>query len=304
MHILKITIGKLLIVLGCVRLIKFLGRNKPIFIVLNYHNFSKYNNYGVKRGSILETGYDEQFGHQIQWLSKHFKFLYPEEFFENKPKKGVYVLLTFDDGYKDNYDIAFPILKKYNSKAIFFVVTKLIGTKEWLLHDKLRYLVTVETLTETEIENQLRQLNQGKLIDQKYLSIVDNFDIPNHRLMMNWEELSEIINEGYFVQPHTHNHSMLSISPMEKQFAELNTSIEVLTNKLNHNAKYFAFPNGMFNSTTLQILKKSIINYSFTTISGINTLDEDVFKIKRIGVNASDTLGVILLKLLRKVYSK
>ena len=76
--------------------------------------------------------------------------MHPEEFFEGQPKNGLSLLITFDDGYKDNYDIAFPILKHYRAKAVFFVATSIIGTKQWLLHDRLRLLVTENVLSETQ----------------------------------------------------------------------------------------------------------------------------------------------------------
>ena len=50
--------------------------------------------------------------------------------------------VTFDDGYRDNYEQAFPILKRKGIPAAVFVVTDLIGQHRWQIHDKLFHLVT------------------------------------------------------------------------------------------------------------------------------------------------------------------
>lgn len=301
MYFIKELFGILLRVFGGASLLKLIAPKKPIYIVLNYHNFSKYNNYKLKRGALLNKGFQSMFNTQIKWLSKQFNFLYPEEFFSGNPKPGINLLLTFDDGYKDNYDIAFPILKKYNTTAIFFVVTEFVGSNRWLMHDKLRYLVSENELTQKEVEQQLKQLNKGSHLDSKYDSIHSNYRFPNNRLMMNWQELMEIVEAGFFVQPHTHTHPLLSLLIKEKQKDELDISISLLKNELNVDANCFAFPNGSFNSDSLQLIEGSQIKYSFSTIPGVNTLNENQKLIKRIGINASDSLGVILLKLFRNI---
>ena len=83
------TFGFLFKFLGGVYVIKYILRKKPYYIVLNYHNFSKYNNYKIKRGNILETDYSDNFDRQIFFLKKHFSFLYPSEFFKGKPENGL-----------------------------------------------------------------------------------------------------------------------------------------------------------------------------------------------------------------------
>ena len=80
--------------LGGIFMIKYAFRKAPYYLVLNYHNFSLYNNYNVKRGSILETGYAINFENQVRFLKKHFTFLYPEEFFESEPENGLNILIS------------------------------------------------------------------------------------------------------------------------------------------------------------------------------------------------------------------
>src|SRR5690606_2216702 len=97
-YILKEVIGFLFLNFGGVQLLKKSTNGKALLVVLNYHNFSKYNNYKIKRGSLLETGFSVGFEKQIKFLKKHFKFSYPEEFQKNNC--DINILITFDDGYK------------------------------------------------------------------------------------------------------------------------------------------------------------------------------------------------------------
>ena len=101
--------------------IKLINKKNEMYFVFNYHSFSKYNNYKIIKGNILETGYRENFNKQVVFFKKHFLFKYPKDFFYSKEPLHA-ALLTFDDGYKDNYDIAFPILCKHKVKSIFYCI--------------------------------------------------------------------------------------------------------------------------------------------------------------------------------------
>lgn len=298
--ILKETIGFFFLMLGGVHLLKYCLKGKAFLIVLNYHNFSKYNNYKINRGDILKTGYSSNFDKQIRFLKKHFDFSYPEDYFESGGNKRTNILLTFDDGYRDNYDIAFPILKKHDAKAIFFIVTSIIGTKTWLKHDSLRFLVQSGVKNEIEIETQLKKMNLGHSISNWLHENEHLFKIPEHRLMMNWEEVNEIANNDFKIGSHTHQHSILSFLDYEKKKMEIQTSIEFIKNNLNIASKYFAYPNGLYNRDSINILKQSNVEYSFTTKTGFNLKTTTRHLLKRIGVNPSDSIGVLLLKLYLK----
>ena len=143
--IIKELFGFIFRLFGLLYLIEIVNKNDTLFYVFNYHSFSKYNNFKIKRGSILETGYKDNFEKQIKFYKKHFHFSYPDEFFENSNNSHS-ALITFDDGYKDNHDIALPVLQKYDAKAIFFVVTSLTGSNDMLMHDKIRWLVQIGEL--------------------------------------------------------------------------------------------------------------------------------------------------------------
>lgn len=294
----KETLGFLVLNFGGIYILKKFAKENTKLIVLNYHNFSKYNNYHIRRGSILETGYQKNFIRQLRFLNKHFKFSYPEEFYTNKNIRGLNVLITFDDGYKDNYDLAFPVLRTYNAKAIFFIVTNLIGTKNWPMHDRLRFLVQMGKKNENEIEMLLRKMNQGNQISDWLNENETYLQESFQRIMMNWEEIEDLNRNGFQIGGHTHNHEILNFLSWDNQMEEIKRSMVEINNRFKRRFKNFAYPNGLYNCDTLKILKINGIDYSFTTITGFNDRTRDPYLLKRIGVNSSDSVGVLLLKLL------
>ena len=294
------TLGFLFKFIGGVHIIKHLLNKKPYYMVLNYHNFSKYNNYKIKRGNILETGYSDNFEKQILFLRKHFTFLYPSEFFEGHAENGLNILITFDDGYKDNYDLAYPVLKKYQAKSVFFVVTDYIDTNKWLLHDKARYLVSINKLEKFDTEKKLKEMNQGNELSISFKYKVNNiFDNELQPIMMmSWEEVIKLNTSGFLIGAHTVSHKILSFLNLNDQKFEIEESILKLNNKIGEKTNMFAYPNGLFNKDSLELMKNNNVEYAFTTNPGINLQSQNKLKIKRIGINASDSIAIVLLKMI------
>ena len=120
-------------------------------LVLNYHM--------VNRMFISLAIEPEDFDWQMKYLVEHgYHTISPDELYDFLAGTGRLpdrpVLITFDDGYVDNYTTAYPILKKYNLKATIFVVTGFLGKRKgYLTWDQLREMekngITVESHTVT-----------------------------------------------------------------------------------------------------------------------------------------------------------
>lgn len=81
----------------------------------------------------------EEFEKQLKFFkSRNMTSVTVSELGRELSRHGKYIAITFDDGYEDNYTQAFPLLKKYNTKATIFVITSLIGKEGYLTAEQIR----------------------------------------------------------------------------------------------------------------------------------------------------------------------
>jgi len=211
------------------------------------------------------------------------------------------VLITFDDGYRDNYDIALPILKKHDAAAIFFITTEVVTENDCLLHDKIRYLT----------QNKCIPLSYNELPTMMYKGIRnyndDDIDFinssfekhkPLKRMMLNATEIQRIKKDGFKIGNHTHKHIALSFYSQTEQQYNIQKANEILHSIIGEYPVHFAYPNGLSNEDTIKSLKVLKFKYAYTINGGFNNQSISKFKLMRIGVNASDSISFIILKLI------
>lgn len=119
-------------------------QNRNMVAVLTYHSVLDSDENNSTNGMSIDTS---KFEHQIKLLKKlGYKSMSLKEFYCWKNKtcklKGKHVLITFDDGYLDNYTNAVKILKKYDMKAVIFVIGKTIEHK----NDRYLDIETIEKM--------------------------------------------------------------------------------------------------------------------------------------------------------------
>src|SRR5947207_792835 len=118
---------------------------KDRLIVFNYHR--------IPPAADFTTPFDEGvfgpqlaiFEEQIAWLKRNLRLLSEPELIDiidsGKYPSDPCALITFDDGYIDNYTLAYPLLKRHAAPAIFFIPTRLIAAGEVGWWDSIAYLV-------------------------------------------------------------------------------------------------------------------------------------------------------------------
>ena len=234
--------------------------------------------------------YPELFEDQLKVMSDNgWKTLSGDEYLyfmhnpNEKPKKCV--LLTFDDGYADNYVFAYPLLKKYWMKAMLFIATGLIDDSDC----KRASFVS------------LGHNEAWKLVTTKERS----------KVMCTWKELEEMEKTGVFdIQSHGISHNT-SDYIRDRDFSALKDDLAggkaVLEERFSKEVLHFAWPRGVCNEEARKIAVEAGYKALYTTDRGAN-VPENLEKINRLPVKCRNgkwlggKLPIYASTLLTKLY--
>lgn len=176
------------------------------------------------------------------------------------------VVITFDDGFQDNYLYAYPILKKYHLQATFFVIVDYIGRQTFFEH-----------------------------LQWDAPALADREKHPNHWLPMTWEMLNEMKENGMSIGSHTCSHRSLAKLSRAEIKEEVGHSKKILEEKLQTEVSSFSYPFGSptygdFSPMTEEALKKAGYAVACTTGWGANEMGDNPYTLKRIPIYDHDTL--------------
>lgn len=244
-------------------LVKLLSRNR--IRILCYHRVydPHQSNDEMEYYSVVPAS----FAHQMNYLDQNgFNVITPEQFIEYRGKKGKIppksIIITFDDGYSDNYLNAFPSLVEHNFKGTFFVVTDYIGS-----------------------ENIFSWLNLGRR------SQADSREHKEYWLPLGGEEIIKMAAQGSCIGSHTRTHSHLNQQDLGTVSEELKGSKERLQKILVKSVVCFSYPYGEFNELVKSLVKATGYQMAVTTKWGTNTLKSDPLALRRLVVEGHDSLG-------------
>jgi peptidoglycan/xylan/chitin deacetylase (PgdA/CDA1 family) len=225
-----------------------------------------------------------------------------EDFYYNGKTLKKSCHLTVDDGDKTFYNIIYPVLKKMNVLATLFVSPKICSelSNFWFQEirvmdpDKMKkiisedYKIDLNILQPYSIFVILKNLKISKIwsLIGRYKSVYNLPPIENQN--MSIEQLKEIDRDGLVtIGAHTMNHPILANENEEFSKREIVDSIKELECILEHDIKYFAYPNGTpildFSLREIEILKNSNCRLAFTTESKNFTLTDGPLSIPRFG---------------------
>ncbi|MEO0144090.1 MAG: polysaccharide deacetylase family protein [candidate division WOR-3 bacterium] len=213
--------------------------------VLCYHNISRAPYFNVKRRSLHTTPLNfylqmkllHILGYKGLSVSDAWDYLMGKKF-------GKVVVLTFDDGYYDNFKNALPILKKFNFSATLFVVSDLIGS-----YNKWYY----------------KEANMIKPL-------------------MNEDEIKIWIDSGMEIGSHTRTHPILTNLKEKELEDEIINSKEILERKFKVEIKHFCYPYGKYNDLVVSVVKKANYLSAWTLDRGRFKVGDDILRGKRINI--------------------
>ena len=220
---------------------------------------------------------------------------------EGRPLPRNAIIVTFDDGYDDNYRIAFPILRELGVPATFFVSTGHIDSGlpyayDWLVH--MICVATAPTLDVAKVDMHValpptvreRHAVAADLLDRmKWLDDADQsaiilglqreWSMPRARhpdcQPMTWAELREMQAGGMDIGSHGVHHRMLARLPKAEMAAEIRASQEALTRELGPAPRTLSYPVGgpnAYNEDVIASARENGFRAAFNYISGSNAL--------------------------------
>jgi peptidoglycan/xylan/chitin deacetylase (PgdA/CDA1 family) len=276
------------------------------FAVLLYHRVNPDNDPFFPAISV------KAFDTQMRYLAANYRVLALADIIK-EIREGVGVApgtiaVTFDDGYRDNYVYAHPILRKYDLPATLFAATGYIGTDKLMWNDKIAMAVKLTNqksialpgvAQSTALESKPEKLRAVQQIVEALKALpepektgwVDQilrrlFDksMKVEPLMLSWAELRRLAHEGWEVGSHTTNHVILTRVPLSEAKEEINSSGSILQRELDRPVRLFAYPNGKaddYDTAIKKFLSDTGYIGAVTTDDRLNAQDADLFAIGR-----------------------
>lgn len=206
-----------------------------------------------------------EFEKQVAWMkAQGFHFVTMQELQQNwgkHPEKTV--AITFDDGYLDNLENAYPVLEKYQAKATIYVVVDR-HDRDWSTYKKAHHN-SGELAREPKLnDEQVRFLAQGALVE---------------------------------IGSHTLTHANLDKLTDEQRLHELQDSKVQLEQLTQQAVTSFAYPFGIYSQRDVDLAEQAGYHNAVTTKEGIDGLSPDFMQLQRIKISGKDSMFAVKLRL-------
>ena len=277
-------------------------RHRGRVVILTYHRVV--SDHMVMDEHIQPGMYvrGQSFEAHVAYIQKRFSIISLDELLDlwrtgRLKRDQSYCVITFDDGWKDNYEFAFPVLMKYRTPATIFLATDFIGTTRWFWPDRMMLLLekgrqpttsaadrkTISTVLAETIgvilsaeDGIFRRVESGAPIDPDGIielckevevgrvhQIIDrlsralHMEFPTHRVLLNWDEVREMAGKGITFGSHSVSHRIMTQIPLSDVKMELIDSRKTMLEQGIKPVPVFCYPNGNFDRDIQELVKES-----------------------------------------------
>lgn len=238
------------------------------------------------------------------------------------------VLVTFDDGYRDNRDIALPILQRHGVKAVFFIATSYLSARRTFWWDRVSYLVKASRRDDLVLAYpaparfELRTPAERKAATRALLRLVKTrFALDLERFLselataagvewndqldrrfaeehlMTWDDVRALRAAGMDVEAHTRTHRVLETLPEERLAYELQGSKADLEREIGGRVRAISYPVGRpipDGHVIRRALRDAGYEVGFSYDTGTQPLSRavDRYDVRRIGLDENTPLSL------------
>jgi len=284
-------------------------------------------------GLIVSTAVFEK---QIAYLSRNYNVIPLQTLAEVLRDGGQLpprtVAISFDDGWRDNYTHAYPILRKYNVPATIFLTTDFIGTKEVMWFHQVGLILGSGRLSAHQIVDIVRtEVCKGSELLPQWLSdstkaieivsdlslfldnlkpfdfllvrrIIDSLmlganlsmkDWQNNEWIMTWDDVRAADPQIIQFGSHGQSHQIMTGQKREELEKELVESKNVIEKQLDRSIGLLAYPNGDYNSDVIELTRAAGYMAAFAT-GGMGRIggDPNLFAIRRLGIHEGSSMNI------------
>lgn len=257
-------------------------------VVLVYHRVNRLTKSGFRPTQYISI--------ETNCFKAHLRLL--KQYFSVIPLKKVvdclqnsielpqhFVVITFDDGYEDNYTDAYPLLQKYGLPASIFLTAGLVDSEDLLWHDQLEVLLSYTPCRYLSIKSEdgIRNLplrtigekwyayeyltrrclrispsNRREFLEQleESLKVSISEEMKKHYKLLNWDQVRTISSSGLVdFGSHTMNHHLVTSLDEKNRDYELGKSQKLIMRETGNKTTLFSYPNGNFDEKAMMHLR-------------------------------------------------
>lgn len=273
----------------------------PLLTVLTYHRLGAPDPAFELDPGTLDSD-PTTFELHLDAIESHFHLLRLDDLLRHrygKPLPPNPLLLTFDDGYRDNVDVVLPILRRRGLSAAFFIATGFPGAGKLYWWDRVALILrrcrrdpvvlreplalTLEPVRDLQgaIDGLLRQIKRARGLDLDRLfaelSRATGVRLDEEeeraiaaRTVMTWDEVRALADAGMDLGSHSHSHRVMSTLSSEEVLADLRRSREVLARELGRPPRALAYPVGHpLTRRERSVIARSGFELGFTNATGV-----------------------------------
>jgi peptidoglycan/xylan/chitin deacetylase (PgdA/CDA1 family) len=266
-------------------------------IVLAYHRIGDGSAAAVDRELWSATA--EQLDRQLRLVKRHFEIVGPDQLIDGTSRApGRRVMITFDDGYHDLYDLAFAVLTANGVAATMFLCPGFIDGLVSAWWDEIAWMIRKSERVDLpagpwsptplaqfgdgaaatiERVNQAYRAQPGSRCE-RFLAQLGEATGSGRRPTadrradwITWDQAREMQAAGHEIGAHTLSHPLLARCLPERQRTEISGSIERIEQQLGRRPRCFCYPVGLrdtFSTATQQCLREEGIELAFTDYGG------------------------------------
>lgn len=266
-------------------------------IVLAYHRIGDGSGASVDRELWSATA--EQLDRQMRLVKRNFEIVGADQLTDGTSRgPGRRVMITFDDGYRDLHDLAFPVLAANDVAATLFLCTGFVDGLGGAWWDEIAWMIrgservrlgagpwspTPLTLWDDGAPATIERVNQAYRTQpghccERFLDRLGEATGSGRRPpaesaadWITWDQAREMQAAGHEIGAHTVSHPLLARCSPEGQRAEITGSIERIEEQLGRRPRCFCYPVGLrdtFSAGTQQCLREAGIELAFTDYGG------------------------------------